>query len=132
MQHGIDILKLWDAAGGFARGVIVVMAIMSLWSLSVAIQKWIVIRRSQNATRKFAPDFSRAIQEENLEKAIALAEKNQKSHVAVVLGGALGEVKNLIQDRATITSADINSAERAVERVEHRGNIQCPTPNVQH
>jgi biopolymer transport protein ExbB/biopolymer transport protein TolQ len=36
--------------------------------------------------------------------------------VAAVLGGALSEVKPLIRDRATITSADINSAERAVER----------------
>lgn len=116
MQHGIDILKLWDAAGTFARGVIVVMAIMSLWSLSVAITKFIAIKKSQNATKKFAPEFSRAIQEENLEKAIALSEKNQNSHIAKVLGGALGEVKPLIQDRATITSADINSAERAVER----------------
>ena len=116
MQHGIDILKLWDAAGTFARGVILVMAIMSLWSLSVAITKFITIKKSQNATKKFAPEFSRAIQEENLEKAIALSEKNQASHIAKVLGGALGEVKPLIQDRATITSADINSAERAVER----------------
>jgi len=116
MQHGIDIMKLWDAAGMFARGVIVVMAVMSLWSLSVAIAKAIYIAKSQKATRKFAPEFSRAIQEENLEKAIALAEKNQNSHIARVLGGALGEVKTLIQDRATITSADINSAERAVER----------------
>jgi biopolymer transport protein ExbB len=116
MSHGVDLMKLWAAAGTFARGVIGVMFIMSLWSLSVAISKAIYIWKSQSATKKFAPEFSRAIQEENLEKAIALAEKNQKSHVARVLGGALSEVKNLIQDRATITSADINSAERAVER----------------
>jgi biopolymer transport protein ExbB len=116
MNHGIDLLKLWDAAGGFARGVIFVLLVMSLWSLTVSITKFIVIRKSQAATKKFAPEFSRAIQEENLEKAIALSEKNQKSHIAKVLGGALGEVKPLIQDRATITSADINSAERAVER----------------
>jgi len=118
MQHGIDILKLWDAAGMFARGVIFVMGFMSLWSLSLAIQKLFYIRKSQTATRKFAPEFSRAIKEENLEKAIALSERKefQASHVARVLGGALQEVKPLIQDRATITSADINSAERAVER----------------
>ncbi len=116
MNHGIDLLKLWDAAGGFARGVIFTLLAMSLWSLTVSITKLIVIKKSQNATKKFAPEFSRAIQEENLEKAIALSEKNQKSHIAKVLGGALGEVKPLIQDRATITSADINSAERAVER----------------
>jgi biopolymer transport protein ExbB/biopolymer transport protein TolQ len=36
--------------------------------------------------------------------------------VARVLGEALNEVKPLLRDRATITAADINSAERAVER----------------
>jgi biopolymer transport protein ExbB/biopolymer transport protein TolQ len=36
--------------------------------------------------------------------------------VARVLGEALAEVKPLLRDRATITAADINSAERAVER----------------
>ena len=52
----------------------------------------------------------------NLDQAIALAEKNKKSHVSRVLGEALAEVKPLLRDRATITAADINSAERAVER----------------
>ncbi len=113
---GVDILELWHAAGWFARGVIILLIAMSLWSLTVAITKWIYFRRSQSATRKFAPQFSRAIQEEQLDQAIALAEKNKKSHVAKVLGGALAEVKPLLRDRATITSADINSAERAVER----------------
>jgi len=109
-------MSLWDHAGGFARGIVVVLLIMSLLSLTVAIQKMIQFIKSQTATRKFAPKFSRAVQEENLEEAIALAEKNQNSHVAKVLGGALGEVKPLLRDRATITSADINSAERAIER----------------
>src|SRR3989442_3537024 len=37
-------------------------------------------------------------------------------HVARVVGEALSEVKPLLRDRATITAADINSVERAVER----------------
>ena len=36
--------------------------------------------------------------------------------MARVLGEALAEVKPLLRDRATITSGDINSAERAIER----------------
>ena len=48
-------------------------------------------------------------------EAIRLAESYKKSHVAIVLGGALGEVKPLIAD-GSVTVADINSAERAVER----------------
>ncbi|HSR15298.1 MAG TPA: MotA/TolQ/ExbB proton channel family protein, partial [Gemmatimonadales bacterium] len=113
---GVDLAQLWSHAGPFAKGVVYTMLLMSLMSFTVAIRKLIHFARTTAATRKFAPQFSRAIQEEQLDQAIALAEKNQKSHVAKVLGGALGEVKPLLRDRATITAADINSAERAVER----------------
>jgi biopolymer transport protein ExbB/biopolymer transport protein TolQ len=102
--------------GLFAKGIVVVMFIMSAWSWAVSISKWLYLRKSQKETRKFAPEFSRYLQEEQLDGAIALAEKNKKSHVARVLGEALAEVKPLLRDRATITAADINSAERAVER----------------
>jgi biopolymer transport protein ExbB/biopolymer transport protein TolQ len=102
--------------GYFAKGIVVILAIMSIWSLTIMIQKFIQFQRAQAETRKFAPQFSRAIQEENLDQAIGLAEKNKKSHVARVVGEALAEVKPLLRDRATITAADINSAERAVER----------------
>jgi biopolymer transport protein ExbB len=112
----VDLIHLWTTMGWFAKGVVIVMAVMSVWSLTVMIQKFFQFQRSQAETRKFAPQFSRAIQEENLDQAIALAEKNKKSHVSRVLGEALAEVKPLLRDRATITAADINSAERAVER----------------
>jgi biopolymer transport protein ExbB len=111
-----SMLKLWEDAGLFARGIVVILAIMSVYSLTIVIQKLMKIKKSEAGTRKFAPQFSRAIQEENLDQAIALAEKTKDSHVARVLGGALAEVKPLLRDRATITAADINSAERAVER----------------
>jgi biopolymer transport protein ExbB/biopolymer transport protein TolQ len=113
---GVDIMQLWHHAGPFARGVVFVMLFMSLMSFTVAIKKLVYFQKSISATRKFAPNFSRAIQEEQLDQAITLAEKNKNSHVAKVLGGALAEVKPLLRDRATITAADINSAERAVER----------------
>ena len=112
----VDLLHLWEQSGGFAKFIIIVLAIMSVYSLTIAFQKMLKIKKSESATRKFAPQFSRAIQEENLDQAIALAEKNKDSHVSRVLGGALTEVKPLLRDRATITAADINSAERAVER----------------
>jgi biopolymer transport protein ExbB len=112
----VDLIHLWGTMGWFAKGVVIIMAFMSVWSLTIMIQKFFQFQRSQAETRKFAPQFSRAIQEENLDQAISLAEKNKKSHVSRVLGEALAEVKPLLRDRATITAADINSAERAVER----------------
>src|SRR6266849_9473115 len=112
----MDLLHLWSTMGMFAKTIVVIMAIMSIYSLTIVFTKLVQLKRSESETRKFAPQFSRAIQEENLDQAITLAEKNKKSHVSRVLGEALAEVKPLLRDRATITAADINSAERAVER----------------
>lgn len=111
-----SFLNLWNDIGWFARGIITILVIMSILSLGVAIQKWWRFRKLRRATKKFAPEFARFLQEEQLDAAIELAEKEKNSHVARVLGDALSEIKPLLRDRATITSADINSAERAIER----------------
>jgi biopolymer transport protein ExbB/biopolymer transport protein TolQ len=112
----LSLLDLWNDAGNFARGIIIILAVMSMLSLTVAGAKWWRFRKSMRETRKFAPEFARFLQEEQLDKAIALAEKQKTSHVARVLGEALVEIKPLLSDRSAITSADINSAERAVDR----------------
>jgi len=112
----ISLLELWNSAGAFARGIIFVLAIMALLSLTVAGAKWWRFRKSMRETRRFTPEFARFLQEEQLEQAIVVAEKQKISHVARVLGEALVEIKPLLRDRSTITSADINSAERAVDR----------------
>jgi biopolymer transport protein ExbB/biopolymer transport protein TolQ len=111
----LNLAELWHSMAWFARGVVFVLAFMSIWSLTIMIRNWWYLRRAQAETRKFAPEFSRFLEEDNLVEAIKLAEGYKRSHVARVLGGALGEVKPLIQD-GSVTVADINSAERAVER----------------
>lgn len=111
----LSLIDLYGTMGGFAKGVIYTLAIMSIWSLTVMIQKWWYLRSAQAQTRKFAPEFSQFLEESNLEGAIDLALSYKKSHVARVLGNALSDIKPLIAD-GSVTVADINSAERAVER----------------
>ena len=111
----LSLLGLWNQMGGFAKGIVVVMAIMSIYSLTIMVSKWWNLRKAQKETIKFAPEFSQFLEEDNLTEAIKLAEGYKKSHVALVLGGALSEIKPLILD-GSVTVADINSAERAVER----------------
>jgi biopolymer transport protein ExbB/TolQ len=112
----VSLYDLFASMGPFAKSIVIVLLVMSVISWTNAIQKLVQIVRSQRETRKFAPEFSRFLQEEQLDGAIKLAEKQKKSHVARVVGDALAEVKPLLRDRATITAADINSVERAVER----------------
>jgi len=111
----LSLLDLWNQMSWFPRGIVFVLIIMSVWSLGVSMNKWWKIRRAQAETRKFAPEFSRFLQEEQMEGAIALSAKYKRSHVARTLAGALQEIKPLLSDK-TITVADINSAERACER----------------
>ena len=111
----LSLIDLYNSMGGFAKGIVYTLALMSVYSLTIMIQKWWYLRRAQVETRKFAPEFSQFLEEDNLTEAIKLAEGYKKSHVARVLGNALAEIKPLIQD-GSVTVSDINSAERAVER----------------
>src|ERR671920_22714 len=111
----LSLMDLWGQMGAFAKGIVLTLAIMSIWSLTVTLQKWLRLRAASAETRKFAPEFSQFLEEDNLTEAIKLSEGYKKSHVARVLGSALGEVRPLIQD-GSVTVSDINTAERAVER----------------
>ena len=111
----LSLIELYATMGLFAKGIVYTLAIMSIWTLTVTIQKWWFLRAAQRETRKFAPEFSQFLEEDNLTEAIKLAESYKKSHVARVLGNALSEIKPLIAD-GSVTVADINSAERAIER----------------
>src|SRR5687767_5232682 len=111
----LSLLDLYNQMGNFAKGIVYVLALMSFWTLSIAIKKWWDLRKAQAETRKFAPEFSQFLEEDNLAEAVTLSEKYKRSHVARVLGGALTEIRPLIQD-GSVTVGDINSAERAIER----------------
>src|SRR6266511_17532 len=105
--------ELWASMGPFAKGIVVVMFVMSAWSWAVSISKQIYLRKSQKETRKFAPEFSRYLQEEQLDGAIALAEKNKKSHVAQ---------QRLHLGRACRRTADAHHHRRAEARSRHPGD----------
>jgi biopolymer transport protein ExbB/biopolymer transport protein TolQ len=111
----MSMYELYESMGWFAKGIVFTLLFMSAMSFTQLISKWWSMRKAQAETRKFAPEFSQFLEEDNLSEAIKLAEGYKKSHVARVLGGALSEIRPLIQD-GSVTVSDINSAERAVER----------------
>ncbi len=111
----MSLIELYNSMGMFAKGIVFTLFAMSIWSLTVMCSKWWSLRAAKAETLKFAPEFSQFLEEDNLGEAIKLAETYKKSHVARVLGGALGEIRPLIQD-GSVTVSDINTAERAVER----------------
>ncbi len=74
----LDLLDLWNQMGLFAKGIVFVMVGMSVYSLTIFFTKLVQLKRSERETRKFAPQFSRAIQEENLDQAICPGREEQE------------------------------------------------------
>ena len=83
----VSLTDLFASMGLFAKGIVAVLMIMSVFSLTIMIQKWWNLMQAQKQTRKFAPEFSQFLEEDNLGEAVKLAEGYKKSHVARVLGG---------------------------------------------
>lgn len=48
----MSMIDLWHEMGWFAKGVVFTMAAMSIWSLTVMIQKWWTLRQAMKEDRK--------------------------------------------------------------------------------
>ena len=77
----LSLVELYHSMGGFAKGIVYTLAIMSMYSLTIMFQKWWYLRSAQKETLKFAPEFSQFLEEDNLTEAINLAVGYKKSHV---------------------------------------------------
>jgi biopolymer transport protein ExbB len=110
-----SIAEIWADTGWLNRGIVILLILMSVLSLSVAVAKWLRFRKMATATRAFAPAFSQALENDNIREALDTADQYPNSHVARVLGESLREVAPLLDDPRA-SGAAIVSCERSVER----------------
>lgn len=112
----LTLAELWGTMSWFPKGIIFVLLLMSLISLTVAVAKWWRFYRMGKATKDFAPEFSSALESDNISEAVELTEKHQKSHVARVLGNTLEEVIPLLNEEEHENDIAVTGTERSVER----------------
>src|SRR5438445_13723551 len=87
----LDAISLWKAIGWVARGVVVILFIMSGWSFGVMIDRWMAFNAARQQSRAFAPAVAGALRDGKIDEAIKVAERNKKSHLAkVVTAGLMG------------------------------------------
>jgi len=101
--------------GGVAKGVVFVLAIMSAYSISVMIERWITYRQARKQSRDFTPAVAECLKEGKIDEAIALGEQYNKSHLAKVLISGLHELQAHAKSKE-IPGATVEAARRALER----------------
>src|SRR5574340_1390064 len=112
---GWDPISLWNQMGWPARTVVILLFVMSAWSIGVMIDRWIAFSAARKQSRVFAPAVAGALKDGKIEEAISIAEQNKRSHLAKVVTAGLQEFQ-AHQVSAEIPGEMIEASKRALER----------------
>src|SRR6202041_1165848 len=114
---GWDFRHLWTQMGTLAKCVVIVMFIMSAWSIGVMIDRIMAYNAARKQSRQFAPAVAGALREGKLDEAIKVADRYKKSHLAKVVVAGLQEFQ-AHQASTQISGEEIEASRRALERSE--------------
>ncbi|UCF39393.1 MAG: MotA/TolQ/ExbB proton channel family protein [Acidobacteriota bacterium] len=106
--------------GFLAKAVVVVLAIMSVWSIGVMIERYITYSKARKQSRQFAPAVAEALSKGNLEEAVEIAERYDRSHLAKVVHAGLQEFRSHTGSDV-IPGETIESSRRAIQRAQAIG-----------
>jgi biopolymer transport protein ExbB/biopolymer transport protein TolQ len=112
-----DPRVMWSQMGWLAKAVVIILFIMSAWSIGVMIDRLIAYNGARSQSRQFAPAVAGALREGKLDEAIKIADRYNKSHLAKVVVAGLQEFK--AHNVSTEISGEmIEASKRALERAE--------------
>ena len=113
-----DPIHLWNQMTIIAQAVVVLLIIMSIYSLTVAFERFVYYRKARNQSVAYAKIVTQYLKQDKLQEAIDASKKFKNSHVARVLSAGLYEFSHDIKSGGSnIKGHDmIEAAERAIER----------------
>src|ERR1700677_2503348 len=114
---GWDPRSLWHQMGSLAKFVVVILFIMSAWSIGVMIDRLLAYNAAKKQSRQFAPAVAGALREGKLDEAVKIADRYKKSHLAKVVVAGLQEFQ-AHQISTDIPGEEIAASHRALERAE--------------
>src|SRR5256714_14022173 len=95
--------------------VAIVLAIMSMYSIAVMVERWLTFNAARNQSRQFAPKVAAALRDNRIDEAIAISDRHKKSHLAMVVNAGLQEFQ-AHQAGADISGTTMDAARRALQR----------------
>jgi len=116
-QVSFSLTGLWNNMSWIPKCIVIILFIMSIWSLAVMIDRALYFSAARKQSREFAPKVAGALKEGRLDEAIKVADRSKKSHLAEVVTAGLTEFRSFGSGGA-ITEEQVESSKRALERSE--------------
>lgn len=108
-------LALWESMTFIARGVVIILGLMSIYSIYVMIDRLIYYRRARKQSLTFARTVTQFLKQDKANDAVEASRKFKHSHLARVTRAGLIEFQ--LDSSTGLTGHDvIESARRAIER----------------
>jgi len=112
-----DVRSMWGQMGNLARAVVILLFIMSAYSIGVMIDRAMAYSAARKQSRAFAPAVAGALREGKLDEAVKIADRYKKSHLAKVVVAGLQEFQ-AHQISSEIPGEEIDASKRALDRSE--------------
>lgn len=113
-QISWDLRSLWNHMGPAAKIVVVIMFLMSAWSVGIMIDRALMFSAARKQSRIFVQQVAGALRDGKLDEAISIAERNKKSHIAKVVATGLSEFQSA--SNAVSEEEVVEAAKRGLER----------------
>src|SRR5579859_2551778 len=84
-----NLVELWRSMGTLCHGVVIVLAIMFVRSISVSAGRALRYKLAREQSRAYIAECTVQLLEGELEQAIVVAEHNKKSHIAKIVAAGL-------------------------------------------
>ncbi len=108
-------LGVWRSMGLVARVVLIILIVMSVWSIAIMVERFLTFSAARNQSREFAPKVASSLKNQKIDEAISLSDKYKKSHLAMVVNAGLQEFR-AHQLSSDISGEVVDSSKRALQR----------------
>ena len=109
-----DLRSMWASMTLLVKVVVLILFVLSVYSFGVMIDRALMYSAARKQSRVFVQQVAGALKEGKLDEAIAIAERNKKSHIAKVVATGLSEFQSASQQ---VSDSDvIDAAKRGLER----------------
>jgi biopolymer transport protein ExbB len=125
-MQSFNLFEMWHSMGLVARMVVIFLLIMSVYSLWVMIDRWMVFSKAKRYSLAFVLGLKERLQKKDLPGAMKLAQASPQSPIAKVVDAALTEYREGLEAVAQTGPDEIgdfdvvDAVNRAIDRVKER------------
>lgn len=108
----INLIKVWHESTMIGKGVFIMMALMSVYSLWVMVERWWVFNQAKTQSLKLIASMSNILTRSAYQEAIDVTKKFKNSHLAKVIAAGLLEFEAGRRDKRNMDAEVIVEAAR--------------------